>query len=83
MDQFVAELRKIPPITRFLCGSSLAVTIPVLMNIVAPYKLLFVRELVMKKFQVCCHVFGKLKRRLIPIDLEIVVQFLFREWVVG
>ncbi|KIK04808.1 hypothetical protein K443DRAFT_675590 [Laccaria amethystina LaAM-08-1] len=52
MDQFVAELRKIPPITRFLCGSSLAVTIPVLMGLVAPYKILFVRELVMKKFQV-------------------------------
>ena len=81
MDQFVAELRKIPPITRFLCGSSLAVTIPVLMNIVAPYKLLFVRELVMKKFQVRCHVFGKPKRRLTPIGVEIVVQFLFREWV--
>lgn len=53
----MAELRKIPPVTRFLCASSLAVTIPVLMNIASPYKILFVRDLVLKKFEVCRHVF--------------------------
>ncbi|KAJ3561432.1 hypothetical protein NP233_g10195 [Leucocoprinus birnbaumii] len=42
MDQFVAELRKIPPVTRFLTGSSLAVTIPVLMNLVSGYRIPFV-----------------------------------------
>ncbi|PFH45788.1 hypothetical protein AMATHDRAFT_71091 [Amanita thiersii Skay4041] len=52
MDQFFAELRKIPPVTRFLCASSLGVTIPVLMQLVSPYKVLFVRELVTKKFQI-------------------------------
>ncbi|EDR12584.1 uncharacterized protein LACBIDRAFT_292657 [Laccaria bicolor S238N-H82] len=42
MDHYlVADLRKIPPITRFLCGSSLAVTIAVLMHIVAPHNVLF------------------------------------------
>ncbi|TFK37154.1 Der1-like family-domain-containing protein [Crucibulum laeve] len=51
MDQFVAELRKIPPVTRFLCFSSLGVTIPVLMQMVSPYGLLFVPKLVMNKFQ--------------------------------
>ena len=58
---FVAELRKIPPITRFLCGSSLAVTISVLKHIVAPHNVLFVRELVMK-FQVCCYALDKKKK---------------------
>jgi Derlin-2/3 len=52
MDQFVAELRKIPPVTRFLTASSLAVTLPVLLNVVSPYKVLFVKELVFKKLEV-------------------------------
>jgi Derlin-2/3 len=52
MDQFVAELRKIPPVTRFLTASSLGITLPVLLNIVSPYKVLFVKELVFKKLEV-------------------------------
>lgn len=52
MDAFVAELRKIPPVTRFLCASSLAVTVPVLMNMVSAYKIIFVPDLVLRKFQV-------------------------------
>ncbi|RDB14656.1 Derlin-2 [Hypsizygus marmoreus] len=52
MDSFVAELRKIPPVTRFLCASSLGITIPVLMNMVSPYKTLYVRDLVFKKLEI-------------------------------
>ena len=51
MDSFVAEIRKISPVTRILCASSLGITIPVLMNILSPYKVLFVRELVLQKFE--------------------------------
>jgi len=52
MDQILAELKKIPPVTRFICGSSLAVTGVTIANIVSPYSILFVRELVFKKFEV-------------------------------
>lgn len=46
------EIRKIPPVTRFLCGSSLAVTLPVMLNIASPYKLIFVKQLVTQRFEV-------------------------------
>ncbi|EKM76469.1 hypothetical protein AGABI1DRAFT_63181 [Agaricus bisporus var. burnettii JB137-S8] len=52
MDQFVAELRKIPPVTRSLLASSLGITLPVLLNILSPYKVLFVKELVFKKLEI-------------------------------
>ncbi|KAI0263044.1 DER1-domain-containing protein [Gloeopeniophorella convolvens] len=48
---FWDELRKIPPVTRFLCGSSLAVTVPVMMQLLSPYKVVFVRQLVTQKFE--------------------------------
>ncbi|KAF8970356.1 Der1-like family-domain-containing protein [Flammula alnicola] len=51
MDQIIAEIKKIPPVTRFLCGSSLGVTLSVLMKAVSPYSVLFVKELVTKNFQ--------------------------------
>ncbi|KXN80930.1 Derlin-2 [Leucoagaricus sp. SymC.cos] len=51
MDQFLAEIRKIPPVTRFITGSSLAVTIPVLMNMVSPYTVLFVPEHILQRLQ--------------------------------
>ena len=49
---FWDELRKIPPVTRFLCGSSLAVSIPVMMQLLSPYKVIFVRALVTQRFEV-------------------------------
>jgi len=52
MDQFIAEIRKIPPVTRFICGSSLGVTGSVLLGAVAPYTVLFVKDFVFKKLQV-------------------------------
>ncbi|KAI0074993.1 DER1-domain-containing protein [Panus rudis PR-1116 ss-1] len=48
---FWDEIRKIPPVTRFLCGSSLAVSLPVMVQLVSPYKVLFVRELVTRRFE--------------------------------
>jgi len=51
MDGFMAEIRKIPPVTRFLCASSLGVTIPVLMNVVSVYKIVFILNRVLRKFE--------------------------------
>ncbi|KAF4580440.1 hypothetical protein EYR40_003156 [Pleurotus pulmonarius] len=52
MDGFVAELRKIPPVTRFLCASSLAVTLPVLMNIVPGFKIIFIPRFIYSRFEI-------------------------------
>ena len=49
---FWDELRKIPPVTRFLCGSSLAVSVPVMMQLLSPHKVIFVRQLVTQRFEV-------------------------------
>lgn len=50
---FANEIKKIPPVTRFLCASSLAVTLSVMMKIVSPYQVVFVRPFVTQKFEVC------------------------------
>ncbi|KAL1720979.1 Der1-like family-domain-containing protein [Schizophyllum commune] len=52
MDGFVAEIRKIPPVTRFLCISSLGVTLTTLMNLVSPYRVLYVQDLVLRRLEV-------------------------------
>ncbi|TFK28487.1 DER1-domain-containing protein [Coprinopsis marcescibilis] len=51
MDQLVAELRKIPPVTRFMSVSTVGLTIPVLLNLLSPYQLLFVWSIITRKFQ--------------------------------
>lgn len=50
MDQVIAEVKKIPPVTRFFVLSSLGVTLPTIMNLFS--KGYFLPELVFKKFQV-------------------------------
>lgn len=49
---FMDELRKIPPVTRFLCGATLAVSIPPMLQLVSVYKILFVSQLVTQKGEV-------------------------------
>lgn len=49
---FIDEIRKIPPVTRFLSGSLLAVSLPVMLQIVSPYKIIFVRQLVTQRLEV-------------------------------
>ncbi|KAG7096005.1 hypothetical protein E1B28_006687 [Marasmius oreades] len=51
MDGLITELRKIPPVTRFLCGSVLGITGPVLMGMVSPYKVLYASRLVFGKLE--------------------------------
>jgi Derlin-2/3 len=48
----ITELKKIPPVTRFICGSSLAVTGATIANIISPYSIVFAKELVLKRFEV-------------------------------
>jgi len=49
---FWAEINKIPPVTRFLCASSLVVTIPVILQFISLYPLLFVRHSVITKWEI-------------------------------
>ncbi|KAI0056617.1 DER1-domain-containing protein [Artomyces pyxidatus] len=49
---FWDEIRKIPPVTRFLCASSLAVSLPVMLELVSAYRVVFVRELVTQKWEI-------------------------------
>ncbi|KAI0027550.1 DER1-domain-containing protein [Vararia minispora EC-137] len=49
---FWDEIRKIPPVTRFLCGSSLVVSIPAMTQLLHPYYVIFMKDLVVKKFEV-------------------------------
>ena len=51
-SQILQEINKIPAVTRFLCASTLAVSVPVMLQIVSPYKILFVKELVTRKLEV-------------------------------
>ncbi|KAH9917332.1 DER1-domain-containing protein [Fomitopsis serialis] len=46
------EIQKVPSVTRFLCGASLAVTVPVLLESVSPYLYFFARPLVTDKFEI-------------------------------
>ena len=55
MSALASEINKIPPVTRFLCGSSLGVTLSAILQFVSPYKLLYTTDLVFKKFEVSKH----------------------------
>ncbi|KAH7910671.1 Der1-like family-domain-containing protein [Hygrophoropsis aurantiaca] len=52
MAEIAAELRKIPPVTRFLVFSSAGTTLPALLGLVSPWRLFFVRELVFGDMEV-------------------------------
>lgn len=52
MAEIIAEVKKIPPVTRFLVLSSLGVTIPAIIGVVSAYKLVFVTYLVTKRWEV-------------------------------
>jgi len=52
MSDVFAEIMKVPPVTRFLVGSSLAVTVPTLLHLVSPYPYYFAYDLVRYKYEV-------------------------------
>lgn len=49
---FMEEIMKIPPVTRFLCASSIVVTGPVLVHLMSPYKWMYVKEAVTQDYEV-------------------------------
>ncbi|KAI0088898.1 DER1-domain-containing protein [Irpex rosettiformis] len=51
MSALASEIKKIPPVTRFLIGSSLGITVSAILQLVSPYRLFYVTELVFKKFE--------------------------------
>ncbi|KZP07853.1 DER1-domain-containing protein [Athelia psychrophila] len=52
MPDIIAELQKIPPVTRFLCASSLAVTVPTLLGVISPYKMIIIWQSIAKKGEI-------------------------------
>ncbi|KAI3619508.1 endoplasmic reticulum protein [Moniliophthora roreri] len=64
MDSILAELRKIPPVTRFLAISLIGITGTSLLNLVSAYKLIYVQRFVFSKFEFdneLCLIFYTLK----------------------
>ena len=53
MSELLAEIRKIPPVTRFVCASTIAVTLPVMAKTISPYTMIFVKEYVVKRWEAC------------------------------
>ncbi|KAF8324284.1 DER1-domain-containing protein [Cantharellus anzutake] len=51
MSGFFDEIRKIPPVTRFLLASTLAVSLPLMSGLVSPYPFLFDWNLVRDRLQ--------------------------------
>jgi len=51
-SSILTEIRKIPPVTRFLCGSTLAVSIPLLLGILNPYLVVFHWSAIANRFQI-------------------------------
>lgn len=52
MDQIIAELKKIPPVTRFCVVSLAGLTIPVMMKVLDPRTLIYYHPWVWHKLQV-------------------------------
>ena len=51
------EIRKIPPVTRFLCAATLGITLPVNLQLLSPYTIVFVKELVTQRLEVSLKIF--------------------------
>ncbi|KAL4078123.1 Der1-like family-domain-containing protein [Scleroderma yunnanense] len=51
MAEILAEIQKIPPVTRFLVGSSVGVTLSAALNLVSPYSLIYIHQLVTKRWE--------------------------------
>lgn len=52
MDDILAELRKIPPVTRFMVVSSVAVSLPVMMHMLSGYSVVYTAKYVFGQGQV-------------------------------
>ncbi|KAJ6469381.1 Der1-like family-domain-containing protein [Mycena sanguinolenta] len=52
MNEFLAEIRKIPPVTRFICASSLGVSLSVMGGLVSGYTLIYTYKLAFERLQI-------------------------------
>lgn len=52
MAEIIAEINKIPPVTRFLVLSSLGITVPAILSLVPVHKLLFITPLITQRWEV-------------------------------
>ena len=55
----MAEINKIPPVTRFMAGSSLAVTLPVMLQFVSIYKVVYHYTLVFERLEARNHILSQ------------------------
>ena len=53
MSELISEIRKIPPVTRFICTSLFSITLPCLLAIVPTHNLVFYKAAVTDSLQVC------------------------------
>jgi len=52
MDSIIAEIKKIPPVTRFMCISLVGLTLSTMLGLVSPYNYVYYSKLVMYRFQI-------------------------------
>ncbi|KAK7439786.1 hypothetical protein VKT23_017360 [Stygiomarasmius scandens] len=52
MDSIIAEIKKIPPVTRFMCISLVGLTLSTMLSLVSPYNYVYYSKLVMYRFQI-------------------------------
>ncbi|OCB85027.1 DER1-domain-containing protein [Sanghuangporus baumii] len=46
------EIRKIPPVTRFLCASTLGISLPVNLGMLSVYRIVFVKDAITQKLEI-------------------------------
>ncbi|THV07145.1 hypothetical protein K435DRAFT_742792 [Dendrothele bispora CBS 962.96] len=51
MDSIIAEIKKIPPVTRFMCISLFGLTLSTMLNLMSPYTFLYSSKLLWYKWQ--------------------------------
>ncbi|KAJ7430117.1 Der1-like family-domain-containing protein [Mycena galericulata] len=84
MNDFREEIRKIPPVTRFLLISLLGVSLPVFMNVVPAYKVIYHYELVFKQLQIWrLYTTFFLGSKGIPYIFELVMVYRFTSQLEG
>jgi hypothetical protein len=49
---FMDELKKIPPVTRFLCGVTIVETVSTMLEIVSDYRVVYAKELAIDRGEV-------------------------------
>lgn len=75
-SEFVAELLKIPPVTRFLCAAQLAVSLPVMLQLVSPYQVVLIWRLVIKQYEVSYHLVDVGAELQLGLDMESLYKLL-------